>query len=388
MGMTDAERAAAAAFVKAHPKGGRALAAELGVPVPESTKKVGTIRRVTAPAPEPEPIRTPDFNTIKTVPRRQRQRFGDPSQHPKLLAAAAAATPKKARGKAGQAPTVYALPSGEQTPSLTSLLADIDPATIPALAEPTTLVDKLDAKLLEILQAPSILDAEAVEPEVAAEPPLTVAEQITREAWMLRAVEELRPWFGDTVVPPVRISFGWPGGRGSSRALGQCWMPAAVADKVPAIFISPRQGKPVEVLDTILHEMVHAAGASGHAGAFAKIAKVVGLKAPWTSTPIYPELEARLQAVADKLGPLTHGTINASDTVGSIPLGPNGKPVVQSTRMVKLTCGSCGYTVRATRKWISVGLPSCPTDGEDLQPSAKDLAALIAGGAGEETEGE
>ena len=34
------------------------------------------------------------------------------------------------------------------------------------------------------------------------------------------------------------------------------------------------------------------------------------------------------------------------------------------SRLVKASCPGCGYTVRVTRKWIAVGLPLCPTDGE------------------------
>jgi hypothetical protein len=34
------------------------------------------------------------------------------------------------------------------------------------------------------------------------------------------------------------------------------------------------------------------------------------------------------------------------------------------SRLIKAACPACGYTVRVTRKWIAVGLPICPTDGE------------------------
>jgi len=41
--------------------------------------------------------------------------------------------------------------------------------------------------------------------------------------------------------------------------------------------------------------------------------------------------------------------------------------------MLKAECPECGYTIRLTKKWAEVGLPSCPTDG----------AALALDGAGE-----
>jgi hypothetical protein len=49
----------------------------------------------------------------------------------------------------------------------------------------------------------------------------------------------------------------------------------------------------------------------------------------------------------------------------------------QSTRMLKAECAECGYTIRLTKKWADVGLPSCPTDG----------AALTLDGSGEGAEG-
>lgn len=32
----------------------------------------------------------------------------------------------------------------------------------------------------------------------------------------------------------------------------------------------------------------------------------------------------------------------------------------QTTRLIKLACPACGYTVRTTQKWLDVGLPVCP----------------------------
>jgi hypothetical protein len=41
--------------------------------------------------------------------------------------------------------------------------------------------------------------------------------------------------------------------------------------------------------------------------------------------------------------------------------------------MLKAECPECGYTIRLSKRWPDVGLPSCPTDG----------AALALDGAGE-----
>jgi hypothetical protein len=49
-----------------------------------------------------------------------------------------------------------------------------------------------------------------------------------------------------------------------------------------------------------------------------------------------------------------------------IILRPDDRPKKQSTRMLKAECLECGYTIRLTKKWADVGLPSCPTDAAAL----------------------
>jgi hypothetical protein len=39
-------------------------------------------------------------------------------------------------------------------------------------------------------------------------------------------------------------------------------------------------------------------------------------------------------------------------------------------RHLKISCPRCGYTARATRKWLSVGLPICPC-GCEMEPEEK-----------------
>lgn len=47
-------------------------------------------------------------------------------------------------------------------------------------------------------------------------------------------------------------------------------------------------------------------------------------------------------------------------------LEPPPVPKKQSTRMLKVICPGCGYTVRTTQKWIDIGLPTCPC-GEEME---------------------
>ncbi len=72
-----------------------------------------------------------------------------------------------------------------------------------------------------------------------------------------------------------------------------------------------------------------------------------------TATVAGPALEARLRGFSQDLGPFPHAGLVAGAG------GPR-----QTTRLLKLACADCGYTVRTTAKWIAVGLPVCPCGGE------------------------
>lgn len=193
----------------------------------------------------------------------------------------------------------------------------------------------------------------------------------TREAWMLAAVEKMRPWYveaGLQAVPDVSISIGWAGGRGSKKGVrGQCWASHTTANGIPAIFVTPDQSDPFTILGIILHEMNHASddGLSGHKGTFAKQAAALGFVKPWTSSEgKTDELAERLKGLLADLGPFPHGAITdkSHGLTGQSPLAPP----VQSTRMLKVFCEACGYTLRATKKWLEIAVPACPVDGDGM----------------------
>lgn len=175
----------------------------------------------------------------------------------------------------------------------------------------------------------------------------------TREAYLLRAVDILRPAFweaGGLIPAKVRVSVGFP--KGGRRIVGQCWAPSAVSDGVVSMFISPVHKTAIEALETLVHELVHAAGKKGHRGEYSKLASKVGLVPPWKSAPAGKELAARLHAMtlSGDLGTWDNGWINWRE---------RGR--VQTTRMHKAMCPVDGYTVRLTRKWIdAMGHPTCP----------------------------
>lgn len=196
-------------------------------------------------------------------------------------------------------------------------------------------------------------------------------ENANREAWLMRAVDLLKPHFylaADVQVPDVRVSVGWPGG-GSGRksvahTIGQCWSSLAASDSMAQIFISPTLAAddPIKILGTLVHEMVHAVddNASGHRGNFIKIARAVGLERPWTATTPSDTLADWLREVADILGPYPHGALSPGLLGRTTPR--------QTTRMLKVQCIYSDYVVRMTRKWIDdIGTPICPCHNEPME---------------------
>jgi hypothetical protein len=176
---------------------------------------------------------------------------------------------------------------------------------------------------------------------------------LNREDWLTKAVIPLTDLINEstdlTLNRDVRVSCGWPGGKSVNKIIGQCW-PTHLGKGTAQLFISPLLVKPVQVLETLLHELIHAADdcEHGHRGPFVKACKAVGLEGKPTATVAGKELRARLAIIAEDLGAYPHNGINPKDKVKT-----------QSTRMIKLECPECEYVLRTTRKWIEVALPVC-----------------------------
>lgn len=203
-----------------------------------------------------------------------------------------------------------------------------------------------------------------------------------RETWLARAVEIFRPRFVEVGFPlpeRLRISIGFAPQRESAKIAGVCITKEVVADGVTEIFVSPEDADTVYMLETVLHELIHATldnaeerkGWNLHSGRFAEIATRLGFMGPMTATPASPELAAELILIAEELGTYPGAAITMKAPKGAeLPVGPDGLVIpissgagggkTQSTRMIKLQCPEDGYTVRTTRKWLDVGLPSCP----------------------------
>jgi len=155
-----------------------------------------------------------------------------------------------------------------------------------------------------------------------------------------------------------RVACGFPIGYRGSRtgkvALGQAFDPSISADGTMEVFINPILDKPLDVLAVLAHELAHvwAGIQAGHRGEFARVARGIDLVGPLTSTAAGSWLSAELADIAQILGPYPHAKVD-----------PNARKK-QGTRLLKLQCGSCGWTARvsglqARRLHVASACPVC-----------------------------
>lgn len=189
--------------------------------------------------------------------------------------------------------------------------------------------------------------------------PIPLVTAPNREAWLDRAVGRLSERFArhGYSVPAVRVGVGWPS-TGDNKHVGQCWPRHASGGGLNEIFISPVEADPVEVLDTLMHELVHAVDdcEHRHGKAFRAIALKVGLQGPMRQAGAGPELQAWLRELAHELGPYPHHTL----TVEKHP-----RP---ARRGGKAECPEpgCDYRLAIRRKLLRHGAPWCPVHGVEM----------------------
>jgi hypothetical protein len=184
-----------------------------------------------------------------------------------------------------------------------------------------------------------------------------------REAWLNQAVIELKPLFKQKgyEMPVLRVSCGFAS-TGSLRHIGQCFPTTLSETGENEIFISPVLDQPVEVLETLVHEIVHAIDdcKNSHGKAFKKIAIALGLEGKMRSTHAGTNLKAKLSEIGEHLGDYPHQKINIRK--------PQRKSVVQRP---KARCEECGYEVRVLKKWQHLGPPYCPQHGTEMEVSGE-----------------
>ena len=187
---------------------------------------------------------------------------------------------------------------------------------------------------------------------------------MNREKWLSECISALRPVFreaGQPVPRKVRASCSWPSKSALAKhrkRIGEAWCSKQSADGSFEVFISPLLDDPIEVAAVLVHELVHCAVGidQKHGKRFGALARAVGLKGRMTDTTASDELKATLKGITKGIGKYPHAQLDYSNA-----------PKTQTTRMKKLECADCGYTVRTTQKWLEVGLPVCPC-GTTLNP--------------------
>lgn len=177
---------------------------------------------------------------------------------------------------------------------------------------------------------------------------------MTREEWLNAAVGMLNHLIAtDTELTPaskIQVSVGFPRNDRKGLIEGQCYSKAA-SKGWTNIFVAPTLGTARQVLPIMLHELIHAADDNRHwhSGAFRKAWRQLGFQGNVSESDPGPALRGRLLKIAMELPAYPHHPIDPEYDVV--------KP--QNTRMILLKCPTCGYKIRAARKWIDTGLPVC-----------------------------
>lgn len=186
---------------------------------------------------------------------------------------------------------------------------------------------------------------------------MTASAHSTREGYLNAFVAAARPIFAAHNAPlPERIRVGVGFALGSRKAIGQCWGSTASRDGTFEIFIHPGHKTAVDAVDTLTHELAHAADGckNGHKAPFKRIATAVGLRGPMRSCggKGVPDWHKWADPILAELGDWPHAELDAAT--------PPRKP--QGTRLLKCVCQECGFTFRTTARWAVGATLRCPDD--------------------------
>jgi len=187
---------------------------------------------------------------------------------------------------------------------------------------------------------------------------MPISKTATREQWLKEAILALTPLFKEKgyAVPKCHVSCGFASTDAKRGHIGQCWSTKASADKVNQIFISPGLSDSVEVLDTLMHELVHAVDdcQNKHGPVFKKMALKLGMKGPMRSAGAGPELKVKLEQLVASLGTYPHAKLN-------VP-----RKVIDRRPRPRAKCFECGFTVPMLKAFMHYGPPICPKDKIDM----------------------
>ena len=184
--------------------------------------------------------------------------------------------------------------------------------------------------------------------------------RVTREQWLARAVDRLRPALHDLAgltVPEVRISCGDLG----LHRQGRCFPTDWTADEVPEIAISLRhRPAAAPIVGTLIHYMIHAAGVRKHYRDFQAAAAhcgLVRLESTWAT--------AGYRGDAADAPPAVYGILESPGPWPAPKLQPDERQPRQGTRMLRVQCEECSMIWRSTARYLhnDVRCPQPDCDG-------------------------
>jgi len=189
---------------------------------------------------------------------------------------------------------------------------------------------------------------------------ITMTAFTNRETWLLAAVQLLKQIFAakrHLVPDDCQVSCGFPSTGTRSHHIGQCWSRRSSTNERNQIFISPALGDPLQVLDTLVHELVHAVDncENKHGKEFKKIALSVGLEGPMRSAGAGKALKEQLVKIADELGPYPHGQLKVHHVRKISAPRPRAR------------CKSCGFEVPMYKRFLTFGPPLCPQHKTEME---------------------
>lgn len=223
--------------------------------------------------------------------------------------------------------------------------------------------------------------------------PTTPAPSLTREDWLHRAIDEVRPIFaqlGYEVPAKIHVSVGFGNGGGkyeSKNVLGVCWHSAHSEDGANHIFVSPTIGDTTAVVLVLLHELGHAIdnNTHGHRGPFREMMEKLGFEAPFTE--LHPDvvISGIAMQIAAVLGDYPHSVLSPVrvQVPADVPAGedggvittprPNSGPPVQTNRWFHFACPDHARPVRMSRGAAAEGAPFCGHRDEQGIPCLKEM---------------
>ena len=216
-------------------------------------------------------------------------------------------------------------------------------------------IKNLDTRLTELAHGSTHCEPDSI-PDMS-----HMTHHATRESWLMAAVNLIRPIFlaKNHVIPEdVMVSCGFASTGTRSRHIGQCWSRGSCTNERNQIFISPVLFEPVEVLDTLVHELIHAVDdcKNKHGREFKKIALSLGLKGPMRSAGAGPELLKLLEQLSLQLGPYPHGALKVAH-----------RKAVYTAR-ARAKCPECGFQVPMYKRFLEYGPPLCPKHKIEMTP--------------------